>query len=117
MRWTDLGRTSLGELAQHFQATPAISRVLALACQSGLSSLALDERMRRLPLGLRAWAPILAECAGAAEPVDMNWIAVFAGWNRLEVAAAASTIEVFASRHPVPVWRENHPVFVASREP
>jgi len=117
LRWTDLGRATLSELAKHFQATPAISRALTLACESGLGELLLDQRMHRLPLGLRAWAPILAQCATTAEPSEMSWIAVFSGWNRLEVAAAASTIEVFASRYPVPVWRENHPVFEPSCEP
>jgi excinuclease UvrABC ATPase subunit len=116
LRWPDLGSRSLNELAEHFSASPSLSRVLEVAVQSGLGALWLDERMERLPRGLRAWAPILANLAERDDPGDELWAAPAAGWNSLELAGMASTIEVFASRHPTPVWRENHPVWASKIE-
>jgi ABC-type lipoprotein export system ATPase subunit len=111
LRWPDLGSRSLSELAEHFSASSSLSRVLEVAVQSGLGAIRLDERMERLPRGLRAWAPILASLAEQDEPGEELWAAPAAGWNSLELAGMASTIEVFASRRPTPVWRENHPVW------
>ncbi len=116
LRWPDLGNRTLSELSEHFSASPRLSRVLEVAVNSGLGALRLDERLGRLPRGLRAWAPILASSAEQDEPVEELWTAPAAGWNSLELAGMASTIEVFASRHPTPVWRENHPAWASKIE-
>lgn len=116
LRWPDLGQVQLVELSEHFRATPRIHRVLDLAVQSGLGALRLDERMERLPRGLRAWAPILAALADPDDNGEQLWTAPAAGWNSLELTGLASTIEVFASRRPTPVWRENHPVWASISE-
>jgi excinuclease ABC subunit A len=116
LRWPDLGAKSIRELSEHFFATPSLSRVLEVAVNSGLGALRLDERMERLPRGLRAWAPILASLAESNEPEEELWTAPAAGWNSLELTGMVSTIEVFASRHPTPVWRENHPAWASQIE-
>lgn len=116
LRWPDLGSKTLAELADHFSASPRLGKVLEVAVNSGLGAIRLDERMDRLPRGLRAWAPILASLADQDEPGDELWAAPAAGWNSLELAGLASTIEVFASRHPTPVWRENHPAWASKIE-
>lgn len=114
LRWPDLGDRTLAELAEHFAGTPRIAQTLDLALKSGLGQLRLDERMLRLPRGLRAWAPILAELAQDPELAEQRWIAPAAGWNPLELPGMASTIEVFASRRPTTIWRENHPAWLPS---
>ena len=113
LRWPDLGARTLAELAAHFAGTPRIAQTLEIALRSGLGALRLDERMHRLPRGLRAWAPILAELALDPELAEQRWMAPAAGWNPLELPAMASTIEVFASRRPTPIWRENHPAWLS----
>ena len=112
LRWPDLGDRTLNELAVHFAGTPRIAQTLELAQKSGLGALRLDERMLRLPRGLRAWAPVLAELAQDPELSEQRWMAPAAGWNPLELPGMASTIEVFASRRPTPIWRENHPAWL-----
>ena len=114
LRWPDLGGRTLAELAVHFTGTPRIAQTLELALKSGLGQLRLDERMLRLPRGLRAWAPILAELAQNPELAEQRWMAPAAGWNPLELPGMASTIEGFASRRPTPIWRENHPAWLPS---
>lgn len=116
LRWPDLGASSLSALAEHFAASPRLASVLDLAVRSGLGGLRLDERMDRLPLGLRAWAPILAALAADQGEAGELWIAPAAGWNRLDLPGMASTIEDFASRLTAPIWRENHPDWVPSGE-
>ncbi|MCH2100832.1 MAG: hypothetical protein MK209_02800, partial [Planctomycetes bacterium] len=112
LRWLDLGDRTLAELAEHFAGTPRIAQILELALSSGLGTLRLDERMLRLPLGLRAWAPILGELAEDPELAEQRWMVPAAGWNPLELSGMVSTIEVFASRRPTPIWRENHPAWL-----
>jgi excinuclease ABC subunit A len=114
LRWPDLGRTSLAQLAEHFAQTPGLARILQLAVDSGLGEAALDTPLRRLPRGIRAWAPILVAIAAGQGIEKMHWAAPFRGLNRLEVWHLTSTIEVLASRHPLPKWRDNHPALLGS---
>jgi excinuclease ABC subunit A len=114
LRWPDLGSTSLTRLAEHYQETPSLARILQMAVQSGMGEVRLDTPLSHLAHGIRAWAPILAQLASGRGAEEMRWAAPFRGLNRLEVWHLTSTIEVLASRHPLPKWRENHPALLGS---
>lgn len=114
LRWTDLGRATLRDLARHFAETPAIGRVLAQAERFGMGELALDSPLAALPRAVRSLGPLAAWSAGpGAPPGELRLGLALAGLNRLEARHLASTIQGFSSSGGAPEWRDQHPALAS----
>ena len=113
LRWTDVGSTSLAQLREHFQGTPDLAAVLALAEAVGMGEVLLDTPLTRLPRGCRRLAPILRDLAAGADATAMNWAAPAEGLNLLEVERLLFTMVDFVSSQISPNWRDNHPALAA----
>lgn len=110
LRWNDLGRHRLRELARHFAETPALGKVLAQAEQLGMGELALDSPMAALPLAARSLGPLAQRWADPrARSGAWRLGLAAAGLNRLEARYLSSTIEGFSKSGGAPEWREQHP--------
>jgi len=112
LRWTDVGRTCLAALADHYAESPALGRVLERAVVLGMGELALDTPLRVLPLAARSLAPLAQWAAAPAGPRDALAIGLAAaGLDALEARRLAFTIAGFTRRAGTPEWRDQHPAY------
>lgn len=115
LRWLDLGRSSVRDLAAHFAESPDLALPLQRALEFGLGAAPLDAPLHLLPLAARSLAPLAALAApGAVQPPALRIGLAAAGLNALEARALASTMESFARRAPGFEWREQHPALAAA---
>jgi excinuclease UvrABC ATPase subunit len=115
LRWTDLSRTRLAALAEHYAESPALGRVLEHAVALGLGELALDTPLRVLPLGARCLAPLAPWAAAPAGPREAAVIGLAAaGLSVLEARRLAFTIDGFTNRTGTPEWRDQHPAYAVA---
>jgi hypothetical protein len=109
LSWSALAGTSLGELASHFQETPRIGGVLALAKDFGMGDWPLGEPLRRLPLGMKALAGATAEWASGAGGKDWVLILADAGWTPLELREIGLRMRGYLPSNSFEFWKGRHP--------
>lgn len=109
LRWPDLGQETVEALAAFFAGHPRLGETLAAAAELGLGGYRLDERLDRLPRGVRMLAP-LAGVAPEAGREELQLGLALPGWNPLEASRISRRIRELRTRAATFRWRDRHPL-------
>lgn len=109
LRWPDLGRQRLLDLAAFFPPSGRLGAVFATAVELNLGEFVLDSPLPSLPRGVRMLAPL----AGSAQILPQEELAVglaLPGWTSLEAAGISRTMVKFREHAASFSWRDRHPL-------
>lgn len=109
LRWPDLGRERIQDLAQFFPESGRLGAVFRAAVELQLGEFALDSRLESLPRGVRMLAPLAGSAANLGQ-VDLAIGLGLPGWTSLEAAEISRTIVKFRERAASFSWRDRHPL-------